>query len=71
MNGAHLALTPGMSISTAGHRNPGIASFVRVVRAFAEASLAAVAFAVAILLIGLPIALVVRVVHDGVQWLAR
>jgi hypothetical protein len=46
-------------------------SFVRVIRGFAEASLAVLAFAFAILLIGIPVALIVRGVHEGVGWLAR
>ena len=45
------------------------ASFVRVVRGFAEASLVALAFACAILLIGLPIALIVRGLHEALSWL--
>ena len=46
-------------------------SFVRVVRGFAEASLVALAFAGAILLIGTPIALIVRGLHEGLSWLVR
>jgi hypothetical protein len=46
-------------------------SFVGVIRGFAEASLAALAFAFAILLIGIPIALVVRGLHEALSWLVR
>jgi hypothetical protein len=47
------------------------ASPLRVVRAFAETALVALAFGFAILLIGLPIALGVRLVHESLSWLAR
>ena len=43
----------------------------RVVRGIAEGSLAAVAFAFAILLIGIPLALIVRGLHAGLSWLVR
>jgi len=46
-------------------------TFVRVARGFAEASLAGLAFAFAILLIGIPIALIVRGMHAGLSWLVR
>ena len=46
-------------------------SFVRVVRGFAEASVAVLAFAIAILLLGIPIALIVRGLHEGLSWLVR
>jgi hypothetical protein len=49
----------------------GITAFVRVIRAVAGASLAAVGFALAILLIGTPVALVVRGVHESLSWLVR
>ena len=52
-------------------RNGVLASFVRVIWAFAGASLIALAFGFAILLIGLPIALSVRVVHESLSWLVR
>jgi len=48
-----------------------INAFMRGVRAFAEASLVALAFGIGILLIGTPIALIFRVVHEGLSWLAR
>jgi len=44
--------------------------FLRVVRGLAEASLVVVAFALAILLLGLPIALAVRAVQGIVSWCA-
>jgi hypothetical protein len=43
--------------------------FMRLVRELAEASIVVVAFAVAILIVGTPIALAVRVLHDIVSWL--
>ena len=45
--------------------------FIRLVQGFAEASVVVIAFAVAILLLGLPVALAVRVVHEIVSWFAR
>lgn len=46
-------------------------SFHRVMRGFAEASLVVVAVAFAIVLIGIPIALIVRGLHEGLSWLVR
>ena len=46
-------------------------AFVRVIRGVAEASLAAVGFALAILLVGAPFALLVRGVHESLSWLVR
>jgi hypothetical protein len=46
-------------------------SFVRVIRGFAGASLAALGFVVAILLIGAPVALIVRGLYEGLSRLAR
>lgn len=46
-------------------------SFLRVIRGFAEASLVVLAFAFAILLIGIPIALIVRGLYEGLSWLVR
>ena len=43
---------------------------VRIIREFAEGSLVAMAFALAILLIGTPIALLVRGIHASLSWLA-
>ena len=51
MNGLYVAIPFGMTNSAAIHRNRGIASVVRVVRAFAEASIVALAFGLAILVI--------------------
>jgi hypothetical protein len=48
-----------------------IVSFVRVIRAFAEGSLAVLAAAIALLLIGIPIALIVRGLHEGLSWTVR
>ena len=42
---------------------------LRLGRAFAEASVVVIAFAVAILAVGTPIALAVRALHDIVSWL--
>jgi hypothetical protein len=44
-------------------------SFIRVVRGFAEGSLVVLGFALAILLIGTPLALLARGVHEGLSWL--
>lgn len=44
-------------------------SFVRVIRGFAEGSLVALGFALAILLIGTPLALLARGVYEGLSWL--
>lgn len=43
----------------------GLTSFLRVVRGFAEASLLSLGFGLAILLIGTPLALLARGVHEG------
>src|SRR5438128_2076198 len=52
------------------HRDrTGVARVLRIIRGFAEASLAALAFALAILVIGTPIALLVRALHDSLSWL--
>jgi hypothetical protein len=48
-----------------------LSSFVRVIRAFAEASVVALGFVLAILAIGTPIALIVRGLHESLSWLAR
>jgi hypothetical protein len=44
-------------------------SFVRVMGGLAGASLVALAFALAILLIGIPIALIIRGLQEGLSWL--
>ena len=43
---------------------------VRIIGEFAEGSLVAVAFALAILLLATPIALLVRGIHATLSWLA-
>jgi hypothetical protein len=67
--GPFLATQFGMvrEIYTAKQRM-GVAGLVRVVRAFAEASLLAIAFAFAILLIGLPFAVLGRLAHDIIKF---
>jgi hypothetical protein len=52
------------------HRRPWTASFVRLVRAVAEGSLVVLGFAAAILLIGSPLALLARILHEGVSLIA-
>ena len=47
----------------------GVTSFVRVVRAVAEASLVVLGLAIAILVVGTPLALIVRGAHEGLSWL--
>jgi hypothetical protein len=51
-------------------RPDSLAPVRRVVRAFAEASVVAVGFALAILLLGLPVALAGRLLHDLIAWIA-
>ena len=46
-----------------------VGRLLRLLRAFAEASVVVIAFAVAILAVGTPIALTVRALHDIVSWL--
>ena len=46
-------------------------SLLRVIRGFTEASLVAVAFAFAILLIGTPVALIIRGLHEALSWAVR
>ena len=46
-------------------------SLVRVIRGFAEGSLAVLAFAIAIVVLGIPLALMVRGLHDGLSALVR
>jgi hypothetical protein len=48
-----------------------LTSFLRVIRGFAEGSLVALGFGLAILLIGSPLALLARGVYEGLSWLAR
>ena len=47
------------------------ARVLRIIREIAEASVVAVAFALAILVIGAPIALLVRALHDSLSWLVQ
>ena len=44
---------------------------LRLLREFAEATVVVIAFAVAILIVGAPIALAVRALHDMARWLVR
>jgi hypothetical protein len=69
-NGLHVAITFSMRNITVVHRHAGITSFSQGVRALAEVSLVALAFGLAIFLIGLPVALSVRVMYESVSWLA-
>ena len=69
VSGAVLAIVIGMDNRTATSRVGALKSFVRVVRGFAEGSLIVLGFALAILLIGTPLALVARGVHEGLSWL--
>jgi hypothetical protein len=57
--------------STSTSRVAGLTSLIRVIRAFAEGSLVALGFGLAILLIGTPLALLARGVHEGLSWLVR
>ena len=70
VGGARVANVDGMDKSSE-RKHGRTASFVRIVRAFAEASLVVVGFGAAILLLGLPFALSVRGVYEGAAWLAR
>ena len=70
VNGANLAMVVGMDNRTATRKVDGL-SFMRVIRGFAEGALVALGFALAILLIGTPLALLARGVHEGLSWLVR
>jgi hypothetical protein len=70
IDGARLANVSGMGNKPATQRGQTV-SFVRVIRGFAGASLAALGFVVAILLIGTPVALIVRGLYEGLSRLAR
>ena len=48
-----------------------LARLLRLVRELAEASVLVIAFAVAILVVGTPIALAVRALHNIALWLVR
>src|SRR3954451_19428842 len=69
LDGAALAMALGMNNRTAMPRVDGLRSFLRVLRGVAEGSLVALGFALAILLIGTPLALLAQGVHEGVSWL--
>src|SRR3954467_852786 len=69
LDGAVLAMALGLNNRTAMPRVDGLRSFLRVLRGFAEGSLVALGFALAILLIGTPLALLAQGVHEGVSWL--
>jgi hypothetical protein len=58
-----------MNNKPATRERSAITRFMRIVRGSAEASLAGLAFACAILLLGMPIAFIVSGVHDGLSWL--
>ena len=51
-----------------GERQGPLRQFLAVVRELAEASIVVVAFAFAILMLGLPVALALGAVHDIVSW---
>jgi F0F1-type ATP synthase membrane subunit a len=68
LTGSLFAFVLGMNNRPATRQRDAAASFVRVVRGFAEASLVALAFACAILLIGMPIAIIVRGLHEALSW---
>jgi hypothetical protein len=69
--GSPFAMVLGMNTRPATRHRDGTISFVCAMREFAGASLVALAFAFAILLIGTPIALIVRGLHDTFSWLVR
>lgn len=60
----------GMDNRTATSRVSGPTSFIRVIRGFAEGSLVVLGFALTILLIGTPLALLARGVYEGLSWIA-
>jgi len=68
VSGAVLAIVIRMDNRTATSRVGARRSFIRVVRGFAEGSLVVLGFALAILLIGTPLALLARGVHEGLSW---
>jgi len=51
-----------------GDRQGSLRQFLAAVRELAETSIVVVAFAFAILMLGLPVALALRGVHDIVSW---
>ena len=54
-----------------GGRSALLVGALRLVRELAEASLLVIMFAVAILVVGTPIALAVRALHEILSWLLR
>ena len=52
-------------------RGNGLRSLLRVIRAFAEGSLVVLGFALSMVLVGTPLALLARGVHAGLSWLVR
>jgi len=48
-----------------------LTAFLRVIRAFAEGSVVAFGFALAILAVGMPIVLSIRGLYEGLSWLTR
>ena len=69
VSGAVLAIAIGMDNRTATSRVGALRTLIRVVRGFAEGSLVVLGFALAILLIGTPLALLARGVLEGLSWL--
>jgi hypothetical protein len=69
--GARLAIIPGMENRAEIIRSGRLTAFVRVIRGVAEASLVSIGFGFVILVIGTPIALIVRGLHETLSWLAR
>jgi hypothetical protein len=61
----------GMDNTTSTPRVDGLRSFLRVIRGFAEGSLVVLGFALAILLVGTPLALLARGVHAALSYLVR
>jgi len=62
-------MVDGMDNRTSTSRVTGLTSLMRVIRGFAEGSLVVLGFPLAILLIGTPLALLARGVHEGLSWL--
>ena len=70
-DGSAFAIVLCMNNKRAIRHRDATTAFIRVIRGFAEASLVALAFAVAIVLIGMPVTLIVRGLHEGLSWLVR
>jgi hypothetical protein len=71
VDGAVLAIVLGMDNKNTTRRLTSLTSLLRVIRAFVGASLLALGFAFAILLLGIPLALFVRGLYEGLSWLVR